>query len=407
MTSAITSSMTSSITAAILATALKLSCMHCLFATFSRSRSDDTTMDNFMSTAVFDLDLDNGTLSTDVPALLRAILNRTLNGGLFNKKSASERVIKSLKDLPLLSILEKECPICYELFEEKSQKNPKKPNTCPEKVVGASREIKNLLLKMNDKSYQFVEDAQQFDDPSLFFPDDEVASSHTRFPMRNIITLEEPSLEQILPGSMTREDKLKQQINEAGHTPVKMPSCEHIFGRACIIQWLKSSVTCPLCRSEVEVGQQSDSRVRKAEELRDTTQLVFNDQDNAIDHLANHLTNVFYPYRRPYAPQITSLTDSFIPQAIATPSRENAVGCPEPELVIPRPFPIGEGPILVSHTVPVAAVSTDENSPRGAWPWLRNLQPPSANRGGGPDRSRRSPLAQSRSHPYTRPDERQ
>lgn len=359
-----------------------------------------------MSTAVFDLDMDNGTPSTDLPALLRAILNRTINGGLHNKKSASERVIKSLKDLPLLSISEKECPICYEPFEERSQKNLKKRNTCPENVVRASQEIKNLLLNKNDKSYQLAEEAQQFDDPSLFFPDDEVASSHTRFPMRNIVTLEEPSPEQILPGSLTREEKLKQQISEAGHTPVKMPNCEHVFGRACITQWLKSSVTCPLCRSEVEVGQQSDSRLRKAEELRETTQLVFNDQDSAIDHLANHLTNVFYPYRRPYAPQITSLTDSFIPQAIATPSRENAVGYPEPELVIPRPFPMGEGPILVSHTVPVATVTTDENSPR-AWPWLRNLQPPTATRGGGPDRSRRSPLAQSRSHPYTRPDDRQ
>ncbi|KAF5867662.1 putative ring finger protein [Botrytis fragariae] len=36
------------------------------------------------------------------------------------------------------------------------------------------------------------------------------------------------------------------------HKACTMPKCSHVFGRYCIIQWLKDNSTCPLCRDEVD-----------------------------------------------------------------------------------------------------------------------------------------------------------
>ncbi|TGO48017.1 hypothetical protein BCON_0255g00150 [Botryotinia convoluta] len=38
---------------------------------------------------------------------------------------------------------------------------------------------------------------------------------------------------------------------EPNHEPSKMPKCGHVFGRDCIVEWLKKHDTCPLCRDEL------------------------------------------------------------------------------------------------------------------------------------------------------------
>lgn len=352
-------------------------------------------MNNFMGTAVLDLDLTNGSPTTDIAGILRSILSRTLSGVSSQKSSASERVIGSLKDLPLLAVPDSDCPICYDPFQERNNDISGR-HVCSQEVLDASKTLWQIQREHHVHTYQPADLAQQFDDPSLFLPEDESAGIHTRFPQRNIVTLEQPSNNQIVPGSLSPREKFQQEINEAGHTPVKMPSCEHIFGRACIIQWLKTSVTCPLCRLEVEVGQ---DRPNKTASIEQTSHLQFNDTQNALEHLENHLTNIFYPYRRPYAPQITSLTDSFMPQSMVTPARYPSVSVPEPEIFVPRPFPVGEGPVLVSRAIPVPAAVVSGGENNRILPWQRvQVQ----NRTGGPDRSRRSPLAQRRTHPYSR-----
>ncbi|TEY27893.1 hypothetical protein BOTCAL_1078g00030 [Botryotinia calthae] len=35
------------------------------------------------------------------------------------------------------------------------------------------------------------------------------------------------------------------------HDAVKMKRCGHVFGRGCIVQWMKENNTCPMCRSRV------------------------------------------------------------------------------------------------------------------------------------------------------------
>ncbi|KAK9464892.1 hypothetical protein V1512DRAFT_212029 [Lipomyces arxii] len=44
--------------------------------------------------------------------------------------------------------------------------------------------------------------------------------------------------------------------DEAEHRPLQMP-CGHIFGQNCLKEWLKSSTTCPLCRTAVEAERPS------------------------------------------------------------------------------------------------------------------------------------------------------
>ncbi|KAF7886580.1 uncharacterized protein EAF01_011258 [Botrytis porri] len=71
------------------------------------------------------------------------------------------------------------------------------------------------------------------------------------------ITPEEPSTSDITNGfedSMDASNESEDSIivsNEPHHTAVKIKTCEHVFGRHCIAQWLKENNTCPMCRRKV------------------------------------------------------------------------------------------------------------------------------------------------------------
>ncbi|KAM0309758.1 hypothetical protein ACHAO8_008744 [Botrytis cinerea] len=43
------------------------------------------------------------------------------------------------------------------------------------------------------------------------------------------------------------------KIDNNSHEPVKMPECQHVFGKCCIVQWLGDNTpsTCPMCRRVV------------------------------------------------------------------------------------------------------------------------------------------------------------
>ncbi|ODV78350.1 uncharacterized protein CANTADRAFT_35360, partial [Suhomyces tanzawaensis NRRL Y-17324] len=275
---------------------------------------------------VVDVDVETGV--SDLPIWIRDVLERALTasgipGFRMNGKLASQDAIDSLREVPIQDLKEKECAICYELYEEVSSatKTSSQPTA-------------------NDKSHARTHTpdlADKFNDPSLFMPTDEICH-YSRFPMRNLATITPTTLEEAFPGYKPAKPSKKEE--EAPHTPVKMPSCDHIFGKSCIIEWLKSNVSCPLCREEVE-AKKNDPKLKRLNQIRASMFHNFNDPNDVVNHLANHSTDVFNPYRRPFNPSITPLTDSFMHQDWATPYNlgMQRTESREPNLILPRRFP--------------------------------------------------------------------
>lgn len=435
---------------------------------------------NFMGATIIDVDIDAANnMNSDLPTWLRDVLDRALSasGIRTKKKSASDDAINSLRELNLSDISDANCPICYDPYDTRKEKeytkNEKDENSdtgeaflsMNNKAIEQNKAICDNLQEMyNINNVQSLDYGQQFKDPSLFFPVDEGAIANSRFPARNLSTLENARRDQILPGYSDGEkveENQKKKDEETSHIPVKMPSCDHVFGKSCIIEWLKGNVSCPLCREEVEALKETDPKIAKRDNIRDNSFYNFNsNQEQVVDHILNHLTDVFNPFRRPFNPSITPLTDSNMHQDWATPyytidgSSRRSLTSREPHLVLPRRFPFSEGhsntPFMpLRHRVrdmrretrrdnasetnnetngDERDTSADDPSQRIASPNSRQEDHsqesnvdhhvsssfhlpssdnreslPASNGTGGPERTVRSRAANGRSHPYVRP----
>lgn len=333
---------------------------------------------NFMGATIIDVDIDAANnMNSDLPTWLRDVLDRALSasGIRTKKKTASDEAIDSLTELDLLKISDPTCPICFDPYEAGKEKDYKKNeqevNPKVDETVSASPAHKrvmennsaiceNMKSMYNIHNVQSLQHGSQFNDPSLFLPVDEGAIIHSRFPTKNLCTLEPARPDQILMGYVDeeKENKEKRELDkdeqDVPHVPVKMPNCDHIFGRSCIIEWLKGNVSCPLCRKEVEALKETDPKVARQEAIRNNSSYNFNnDRDLVVDHISNHLTDVFNPFRRPFNPAITPLTDSYMHQDWATPyytaegDLPRSISNREPHLVLPRRFPFSEGPTAI------------------------------------------------------------
>ncbi|CUM65052.1 uncharacterized protein PRCAT00002674001 [Priceomyces carsonii] len=315
---------------------------------------------NFLGTTIIDVDIDGANNNTDLPGWLRDVLDRALtaSGLRLTKKLASKEAIESLEEVPISSLDSKECPICFEPYEEAKDQVPcDQDKQVKDKVKLAknqqmmeenSRVIKELKQKYGIHGLQSLETAVQFNDPSLFLPVDEGALIYSRFPQRNLSTLEEANMEQILPGYGTEfkdRDATLSEVEEERHIPVKMP-CNHVFGKTCLIAWLKNDVSCPLCRQEVSASRDSDPKTARLNDIRNNSFYNFNaDREAVVDHMMNHSTDVFNPFRRPFNPSVTPLTDSFMHQDWVTSYNMNSplrTDNRDPNLVLPKRFPFPE-----------------------------------------------------------------
>lgn len=339
---------------------------------------------NFLGATMIDIDIDtNNNTSNDLPTWLRDMLDRafTATGIRSKKKIASEEAIASLQHVDINQLESEDCPICYDKYEVETNNPNSKVAKVTKDVEGEVENpvklwkrqihqsqdemIKELSNKFNIP-LQSNSEANQFNDPSFFFPIDQGGVEYSRFPQRNIHTLEQPTKEDILPGynEIMKERSTKQSQEEltknCGHGPVKMPNCNHVFGKSCIIEWLKNNVSCPLCRQEVEELKEKDPKQLKIERLKQVTMNNFNSEEDNLEHLLNHSTDVFNPFRRPFNPSITPLTDSSMSQTFASPSYTltgnswEPVNSREPNLVLPGKFPLPDFHSLI----PVGATRT-------------------------------------------------
>ncbi|KAH3667924.1 hypothetical protein WICMUC_005137 [Wickerhamomyces mucosus] len=151
----------------------------------------------------------------NVPRALRDIVETFMQNIPSNHpvKRATTNAIEQLKvvDINKLNEEEQKCPICYEEFDQAS-------------IEGEKSEIFNI----DDRFKEFD------DDPLPWFPIDSTGDRDNTVYKSNKETVQ-------------RENN----PNHSSHIPVQMP-CGHIFGKSCLVEWLKSNVSCPLCRREVE-----------------------------------------------------------------------------------------------------------------------------------------------------------
>lgn len=320
---------------------------------------------SFMGAAIIDVDIDGSGFNSDLPTWLRDVLDRALNsdGSRSRKRVASEAAIESLKTVDLSALTDKTCPICFDEYDAPTKKESSEMDKDPNKIkkeetINENKVLTDRLRKQYKLSQESLEEGSRFNDPSLFMPIDEGAISHTRFPMRNLSILENPGVNLTVPGY--KEAKRKSRSDErtlddyaVEHTPVQIPSCGHTFGKSCIVEWLRNNVSCPLCRKEVEALTEPESSTERRSELRRNIFCNYNlNPQEMMDFIANHLTDVFHPYRRPFNLSITPLTDSYMHQEWATPydslaSEFVSSGRPrDPELVLPRRFPFSGGQSL-------------------------------------------------------------
>lgn len=283
-----------------------------------------------------------------LPAWLREVMARGFNSG-FSRKLASEAAIESLTFVD--KVLEKECPICYEKYEQRKPTETVKPH---EESKCIRTDIEDLLNEnatiVENTLAETMRLALRFNDPSIFMPTDESAVLYQQMPQRSFHTLEPATLEQVFPG-YGDDDELKEKEREQkqkelqmeGHIAVKMPNCKHVFGKSCIIEWLKNNVSCPLCREEVEatVPGRLDPRKRKLNDIRSNIFHRFNDSEAMTTHLINNLTDVFQPYSRPFNPRITPLTELFMPSEWAGGRHHtgHVTPTPDPDLMMPGRYP--------------------------------------------------------------------
>lgn len=343
----------------------------------------------FAGAAVINVELDSdNNISNDLPPWVRDAIERALGetGIQIGKKLASEEVIEHLEEIDFDKIADdnKDCPICYDTYKRTARSERR--NNVKGNIAGVEmKQLQGLL----------------FNDPSLFFPLIESSTVHSRFPPRCLVNLNEPTIEEVLPGyeslQSRKEKNKKKNKNKKDdldeHIPVKMPGCNHIFGKSCLIEWLNNNVSCPLCRKEVE-SQSKDPKAVKRNEIRSNINTNFQNEgdeegegvlEDMITHIADRLTNVFHPFKRPFNPRVTPLTDSYMPQEWSKPKHawkqeheqkllNDSVSkrTSDPELILPKKFPVPDFTSLPLRrglnnlTTPGATTTTNTNNVNNA-----------------------------------------
>jgi hypothetical protein len=196
------------------------------------SRTNITSEGNVAGEPVFNFN--------NIPPFLRDLIENAIRGGEPIKKQATEEVIKHLQIIDPTTLRESEscCSICYEPFDS--------PNI--DSVQDTREEAQRKSEALRERSTEIE------GDPGILIPRDATAKFHGEL---NFIYKK-------------KFNKREQPHKQPEHVPVQMP-CKHIFGRSCLVEWLKSNISCPLCRREVEsqpVGSGSSSSMRSPAESR-------------------------------------------------------------------------------------------------------------------------------------------
>jgi len=156
-----------------------------------------------------------------------------------NERKIPESFLKSLKpvnqdEIPEGIELTDSCAICYDPYLPSEETAHEFQDGDIDMVNATDAATNNMISK-------FFEGYEVDDDPSIAFPAIETATYQHSYI---------PSVEQEYQSS-TDDQTLATGQGTEDHFAVMLPLCKHIFGKSCIVEWLKSNTTCPLCRQEV------------------------------------------------------------------------------------------------------------------------------------------------------------
>lgn len=237
-----------------------------------------------------------------------------------------------------------ECPICYTAFEPCTatpRRESVQARQTAEKVRSLFAPLRQQLTADYINFYDFSK-AAQFRDPALFLPTNEYGDKYARFPQTSLATLAPLKLKEEYPSTRVFYADVEGEKSNEVHCAVKMAECSHVFGKLCIVEWLNTEASCPLCRNKVQWRRgltRGFNSIPNAENL----QFRFQDSEQAAHHQINQATSVMAVSILPMQPGVTLLVGDPIPQSMAHPFTNSLESMPntmttDPNLTLIKPM---------------------------------------------------------------------
>jgi hypothetical protein len=259
---------------------------------------------------------------TDIAGIISNIVNsfNNISTGNIHQRRATQEALNSLKPLKLSEIPQieenEQCPICYDPYVEYS------PDGQNENIINDHNDHNDLNIPKIEELNNTPFDGYDFMDPSIMFPAIETATYINTYNLQS-----EPEFSNI---TEKEESATNNKSEDDIHYAVQLPQCNHIFGRPCIVEWLQSNISCPLCRREIVTEQTEQTNPNDLFSELNNTISGINSTTNNNNSTANH-TNQERTYYYD-----TAITETYVPIDWTAPP---SMGCLplDPPLSMPVP----------------------------------------------------------------------